>query len=272
MVLIIKQKGDARFGNNVIQLIQAIHVAETYNIQVVRFPFQGFHRNEIRLNGITNPNHKQHPFRKERIVDDFFYPHYYSKRFPELPAMTEQNSRRIALQYLKPIIKYAYNIPFEPDFENSLFVHIRSGDIFSNPTPNNWYTQPPYDYYKLIFSLETDKQIVVLYEDELNPVVKRLKENYPQAKFYSLTFLTTICIFLNAKHVVVGNGTFIPAVLCMNDSYITAYSPNVIPFLNNIWTTEHGKCRHVKLPNYITEWKNTEEQRKFMLTYTGAYI
>jgi len=261
MVLIIQPLG--RFGNNVHQLIQAIHIAETFNINVIRFRFGNFKTDEIRIYGIKNRANRNHPFRQTRIVGNFFYDHENYSSFPGLQPLSSHEYRRIALEYLRPIVLSSQNIPFQPNYDNTLFVHIRSGDIFRGSSPHPNYVQPPIDYYRYVFSIEEGKDIVVLYEDDGNPVVNSLRGIYPNIQFYSLPLYETIHIFMCAKYIVSGFGTFIPSITSMNDVYQRLYHPG------NLETRVPNSIA-IRLPGYIQEWKNTEEQRRFMITYTGA--
>lgn len=260
MVLIVQPLG--RFGNNVIQLIHAIHIAETFHIPAVRFRFGGFQTNEIRIHDLRIRANRNHPLRRQRIVHNFFYEHQNLAIFPGLSNLSPHDRLRIAQQYLKPILSCSSELPFLPDFETTLFVHIRSGDLFRNHSPHSSYIQPPLDYYTYIFSRECDKNVVVLYEDDGNPVVNALKVSNPTYAFYSLPIEETFYIFLHAKYIVMGYGTFVPGILCMNDSYHTLYCPG--NFQAGV-----PNCISVPLPDYIQKWENTEEQRSFMLTYNG---
>jgi hypothetical protein len=186
--------------------------------------------------------------------------------------LTPQISRRIGIQYLRQIVQNSSKLPFKPEFNNTLFVHIRSGDIFDFPPSHSGYIQPPYDYYRFIFSMETDKRIVVLYEDDKNPVVNALQQNYPNILFYSLPILETIYVFLNAKYIVLGNGTFIPAILCMNNVCKKIYNTDIIFYSKSIWDKTCENSCFVHLPKYINKWENTTEQREFMITYKGAHL
>lgn len=261
MVLIVKPY--QRFGNNILQMIHAIHIAETFGIRVIRFNFDHFTTNVL----YVNSNTKSSLYKDVRIVDKFYYETNNLRLFPGLLPMTETDRNRIACTYLKPILKHVQPSSFLPDYENTLFVHIRSGDVFSEKI-HAAYIQPPVDYYRLIFSLEKSKQIVVIYEDEKNPVVNVLREQYPHILFYTLPLLETISVFLHAKYAAIGFGTFIPSILSMNMNCEKVYSMKKycpIPWKNS-------KCVYVRLPRYLTSWVNTEENRTAMVTYKGARV
>lgn len=265
MVLVVQPLG--RFGNNVIQLIHAIHIAETYNINIVRFhKFPQFTTNEVRLNRITNRANKDHPLRKIRVQGHFFYEYKNLADFAGLQPSSQANNNRIALEYIRPILRLSSDLPFQPDFDNTLFIHIRSGDLFRGGGSHGAYAQPPLDYYTRILSLEKEKTVVVLYEDTGNPVVQALQVAFPHIQLYSLPLYETIYVFVHAKYVVSGVGSFIPMILSMNGVYTKLYLPD----LNNTGLTNTDKCTYIRVPNYITVWQNTAEQRNLMLSYVGA--
>ena len=66
-----------------------------------------------------------------------------------------------------------------PDSKNKMYdfgMHIRGGDIFSN-SAHKLYVQPPLSYYTGIICDNKDKNIIVVSQDNKNPVVAALKKN-----------------------------------------------------------------------------------------------
>jgi len=235
-----------RFGNNVQQFINAIAIAEHKNIPIVKYRFPNFSNNTLRIQYDTKRD-----LNYSKLSDTFY----------NIPDPLEfKEKQRIARKYLLPILKY-YKLPtrFEDYYTSALFVHIRSGDLFKNKVVHPDYTQPPLAYYTKIFSMEQDRKILVFYEDDANPVVNALKKLYPSAEFYSVPLVVLITIFMNAQHIVNNVGTLIQSIVCFNTNVKKIYSTSkIIP----------NKTILIDLPNYIRIWKNTEEQRSMMLTYT----
>ena len=48
----------------------------------------------------------------------------------------------------------------------NLYIHIRSGDIFSQNGGHPYYVQPPLDYYKNIITAKKWNKIFIIYEDD----------------------------------------------------------------------------------------------------------
>ena len=115
-----------RFGNNVVQFINAIYIAKQKSTPCIKYSFLQF--NNSRLDLPTNN------INRIKISDSFFNSDI---------SLSFEEKQQIALQYLLPILKYSKTVTgFEAHYSNALFVHIRSGDIFQeNPHPG--YTQPP---------------------------------------------------------------------------------------------------------------------------------
>lgn len=110
-----------------------------------------------------------------------------------------------------------------------------------------------------------EKKRNVFYEDDKNPVVNELKRLYPEAIFASVSVEKIIGIFMNAQYIISGNGTFINGVIFFYSMLKVHYCPAARP-------SRSGCNVGVGLPNYITCWQNTEEQRKFMLEYNSTIL
>ena len=240
-----------RFGNNVQQIINAIYTAEEKHITIIKYSLPQFKNFTINL--------KFEDTNSIKIHDTFFRIDY---------ELSYKDKQRIAIQYLLPILIYS-RLPtgFEDHYSSALFVHIRSGDIFINKGESK-YTQPPLDYYITIFSKEKSRQFIILYEDDKNPVVNALKSLYPTAIFKCVRLDILITIFMNAQHIVNSVGTLIKGISYFNTTIKTFYS--TINY--HIKKDDISNMTIVSLPNYITNWENTENQRKIMIDYKGTVI
>jgi hypothetical protein len=234
-----------RFGNNVQQLLHAIHVAKTQGHSKIRFLFPGFGKQELVL-GPRIPGEKT-------VTSTCF-------SFPTEAEYPTWSQCKDYAALVKPLV-----LREPPSFTNEqlsqdLFVHIRGGDVFG-PSPHNLYVQPPLAYYLAIFSKHVNLRVHLICEDIRNPVVGALeKRGYP---VYLLPLKQTIAVFLHAAHIVAGFGTFVPALSLLGNPTC-------------LYVPAHETCRMVSpgairasIPNYIPvgEWRGSEEQRQFMLTY-----
>ena len=117
-------------------------------------------------------------------------------------------------------INYASTILNNYSFKNyndntDLLIHIRSGDIFRFKTAHKKYGQPPLAFYILCINHKKPKSITLVFEDYSNPVI-RLLISYINSincklKLNNINNLKKdVSSILNAKTVVLGNGTFVP--------------------------------------------------------------
>lgn len=180
-----------------------------------------------------------------------------------------KNMRRICKEYVSPHL----NIPRRnPIGDDTVVIHIRSGDVFDKGVVNPaQYTPNPYYFYEYLIS-EFEKAIVVTEPDTFNPIINKLKQN-PKVTVQSSSIEEDFATLMSAKHLAnSGVGTFgVAAALC---------SENITNFwCTNLHLTEHLNWRMLldtdininmlELSNYLSvgEWKNTEEQRKLIMEW-----
>jgi len=182
-----------------------------------------------------------------------------------------KNMRRICRDHISKRIQV-------PDYEqisdDTIVIHIRSGDIFDQiHLDGHQYTPNPLHYYLTL--IETfSRAIIVTEPDNNNPIVEILRQ-HEKVTVQSKSVAEDFATLLAAKHIASsGVGTFcVAAALC---------SKNIENFYcTDLMLTEHlnysmlvGTDVNVsvmELKDYIKtgEWKNTEDQRKFILEYTA---
>ncbi len=182
-----------------------------------------------------------------------------------------QNISRVCKQYIFPNLKVPQK---EVLGEDTIVMHLRSGDnyhrIFNPPT--NYIPNPLIYYLNLIESF--DKCILITEPDRENPIVHELMK-IDKVKIQSSSVVDDFATLMFAKNLALsGVGTFaMAAALCSN------YTKNL--FTTDLLLTEHlnysmlfnsdVNVHLMELKNYLTvfpcSWKNTEEQRKFILEY-----
>lgn len=181
----------------------------------------------------------------------------------------------IAKQYVVPAFKFSIDNSFD---DATLVIHIRSGDIFAHEhNPPHDYVPNPLCYYLSLVE-EYDKVVVVTEPDNYNPIVDilgKIEKVEIQSKSVEEDFST----LMRAKNLASsGTGTFaIAAALC---------SSNIQNFYcTNLYLDEHLnpemlvpiksiRVHMMELKDFIKikEWKNNEEQRKFILEYNNESI
>jgi hypothetical protein len=250
-----------RFGNNIQQLIHAIHVAKHLQSSTINFNFPGFHINRILLGAPRWDEPKlKHTFFK---FDDLQNLHPDCKTLSELSFKT---IRSYAMTYIYPLLRYrpdGFKI-MKLDPKTTLCIHVRSGDIFRDK-PHPGYMPPPLDFYKKCIQSQKWESILVLYQDDRNPVVQALRKEYPAAFFSSLSLEKTINLLLEAENIVGSIGSFVPSILLFNTTYKLFMPDYAVKGIERILCPE--KCKVIALPNYVEPWENSELQRKRILDY-----
>lgn len=183
-----------------------------------------------------------------------------------------KNIGKIAKQYVVPNFKFKIKDPFDDD---TLVIHVRSGDIFAHEhNPPHDYTPNPLQYYLNIIE-EYGKIIVVTEPDEYNPIInelKKIKKVTIQSKSTAEDFST----LLRSKNIATsGTGTFAVAAALCSTNIKNFYCSNLYlnEHLNPEMVISSGiKVYMMELDNYIKHktWKNNEEQRKFILEYNNV--
>ena len=261
--MLIIQSWSGRTGNNILQIIRAIHYAIINSHNSIQFQQHSLlTSNIITLENIENSN-------KSQISDTFFSLKNYNIIDPEPYIMKEYFQK-----YVKPIFKIQTennnnvddNVDDNDLHENSIYVHFRGGDIFSS-NPHKAYVQPPLSYYKNIIK-EYDT-IKLVCEDKKNPCINEILKQ-ENVEYISNTLEKDLSILSNVSNLVIGFGTFGFLLYLMNPYLKNLYIPDF--FVNELPKGDWGNDINVhiiNLPNYIKvgEWKNTIEQRKIMLEY-----
>lgn len=248
MIQITKWQGG--FGNNLIQLINAIKIAEIEKINIVKFPVHDlFTEDNIKLefSGSGNKN-----------LNELFF------KIPEHIAPIEM--KRIFNHYIEPIFKINTTRSRHNFKDNELTVHIRSGDIF-NKNPHSSYIQPPLNYYlKLLEKYDLN----LVFQDYKNPCISSLLLNEGVNNASQPTLHDDLVYLANSKSLAIGHGTFGLAIYIISKELQNLYIPHFsfLDFPFGEWGSDIN-IYTIELKNYIKKgnWKNSYLQRRKMLKY-----
>ena len=246
-----------KIGNFIIMLSNAIKIALFYNYNVIIPNHPYINTTYIVINNDINLNN-------EKIIDPHNF--FYTTKVKNIDIKLFKKNTLKTLEILKSCFALKNEIQLG---DNDLLIHIRSSDIFGdNPHPS--YLTPPLSYYVNIIDKNNFNEIYLIAEDRINPCINRLLQLYPKIKFKIQSLEEDVKLILGAKNVVMGFGTFIPSLLLVSDNIKELYKPS---YMNNDETdmlNKMIKVFNIELSAYkkrMTPWKNTLEQRKFMLTY-----
>lgn len=258
--MIIIEKWSGRLGNNIIQIKNALHLA-LYNNDNVKIPNHYF----------FNTNIIEHTKEKNNTIIKDKYNFYYKERINVDKKIFNINHEKI-----KKILQMIVNITITKNqnikISDTLIIHIRSGDIFSN-NPHSKYIPPPFNYYKDIIEKNNYKNIQIICEDTKNPVVNKLLTIYPYITYKKQSLIEDIKIILQGENVVSSIGTFIPALLYIsnnirniyNISYDDDFFYKFISYKDD--NVNYYTSNYTDYYNKIKLWKNNIEQKNLLLNY-----
>lgn len=236
-----------RLGNNIIQLSNMIHIAIAYKHNIkfnVKINFFDLSIIEKYFNNYDN---------SEIITDKYNF--YYIDKLPFSIEIFEEN-----IEERNKLLKKAFLINHINKLdENDLVIHIRSGDIFrTNPHCN--YVPPPLSYYIREINKYNYEKIYIICEDNVNPVVNQLLKLYKNAIYEKNILEKDIRIILGSTNIMYSIGSFIPQLMLLS---------NNIKFIHNPFNRENNEYNKIVEDYYkiMHPWKNTIEQRKYILTY-----
>jgi hypothetical protein len=248
-----------RLGNHLIQLSNAIHVAE---------------RTKSRL---TIPDHASF---KRRIFDFrgdhastgsksscFFWPHECLGHPIEYDAIRRNVFRRhVVKMFLKRERWWWPSKNSSKVGPETLVINIRSGaDIFrADPPPQSDYMQPPFSFYRRIIEDHGYTDCLIVTEaDRMNPVIdhllkwdKRIRLNFHRS------VIEDIQLVLSARHLVMAHSTFTWCLALMSDRLEVLHQPDSFK-INGVPDID---IHSYHLDGYIEPgtWLASEEQFRMM--------
>jgi hypothetical protein len=159
--------------------------------------------------------------------------------------------------------------------DQTLTIHLRSGDVFrTNPHPG--YGQPPLSFYERIIDSRAWEKLLIIAEDTLNPchegILKYAKERQCEVETKGLELAEATRAICESKHLVASRGTFVPAVvyLTKNEKTIYQFETNidVVPSPSeNVYRTIFDLRGDYSREILASNWRNTRQQRSLMLSY-----
>ena len=182
-----------------------------------------------------------------------------------------RNMRKTCQKHIAPNLKLPQKDTIGDD---TIVMHLRSGDnyhrIFDPPT--NYIPNPLIFYLNLIESY--DKCILITEQDRENPIVHELSK-IDKVQIQSSTVADDFATLMNAENVALsGVGTFAMAAALCSSTIKNLYTTDLLLTEHLNYTMLYNTSVDVnvmELDNYLPvfpcSWKNTEEQRKFIIDY-----
>jgi len=264
-----------RLGNNISQVMNAIHIGLYYNINILLLSHYFFNNTTVVINEtkILDIDKEKHIldintcFYNNEIIDSYFVDNsIYLNNYQINKECFKMNNEKV-IKIIRELFIFKYN-DLKPLNNNDLTIHIRSGDIISSNI-NCSYIIPPLSYYIKIIESGNYDNIYLLCEDTLNPCTNELLKLYPKIQFKINDIVDDIKIVLSSTNIVMSYGSFIPALSNMSDYIQKIYMPSYT-------TNEHYDQIHndkieiikIDLDDYkkkIGNWVNSKKNYDFLL-------
>ncbi|WP_051953387.1 discoidin domain-containing protein [Methylocapsa aurea] len=266
-----------RFGNMLIQYINAILIAEKGGLKYVQLgqhelsdPIAPIHAGSLTFLPSNVPLPEEGAF----LTGAFF-----AAAFTGASA-SEAEKCRVAREIIRPHLLTGLGQIKNNSFQDFLAIHIRSGDLFADGNAvHAGYRQPPLSFYILVIrrllANGTINRVLIVYEDRGNPCVDALEEYLTaegiQFRSQSGTLAEDLSALVDAPHLVFGLGTFGYAVCRLSTRIQTVHyfapSPGVsyesIPGIDKVYSVHDREGSYIK----VGDWHNTAEQRRLMCSY-----
>jgi|GEM_PF-3549175 len=263
------------FGNNFIQLMRVVRVAEALGVRRIyvpdlsqfEVPSAGVNVDAYEFVGYDSPS----AIAEAALLGTFFYKHTFESL---QPSRTPEQEIATTLRQLLVPLRGVQSAPL-----HHVAIHIRSGDLFDRPNPHPRYPQPPLAYYvRVLEELGTrgpSPVVALVFQDKGNPTIDALARHLDtlgiKYEMHSSTLEDDLRVLLSHQTLVFGRGTFGKAVTRLSPHVREVFYPWTDLDFGGI-VRERNLTGHAVTevrPTYtrIGEWKNSPEQRELMLEY-----
>jgi hypothetical protein len=269
-VLFITRKG--RFGNYFIAINNAIIYCEFLGCKKIIIEYNNaiFINSSIfykKYNFTIEPNQTINFMDKNLVILNWTF--FYYNNF----------------KYFRNIIKFSIfkkqflnNLPKIFSHPNDLYIYIRGGDIFKKYKHSIIrYPQPPLCFYMKILDKFKFREVIIISEDKLNPVISQLLLRYSYIKYRKNNLKLDLSYLANSYNIVAGKSSFLITLIKLNEKlkYLWEYdfyqlserylhlhySVYEFPFYYTIYKMNSSKS-YIKI---MSPWLNLPIQRKTMI-------
>ncbi len=286
----------ARFGNLLIQYINAILLAQRTGLKYIRL---GHHsllavKDSFEAHGIRFiPQHDAlssdgYFLRGDFFVSDPFVP--VLMPFLRFTAQDESDFTFVTREIIRKHMLTGVPLVNEVRADDEVTIHLRSGDVFAPfSAVVRGYRQPPLSFYKRVFDHLSSsfgvKRVRLVFEDRGNPCVDALEAWLAkQGITYRVqcgSLADDMSALIDAPHLVFGHGTFGYAACRLSRRIQTVhyFEPELggyyrgISSIDRVFSVYDSRGDYIKAFEYgkpfadEAGWFNTEHDRAMMLSY-----
>jgi len=275
-------KTGANFGNILLCLNKLIFFCEIIGCNEITLQNKAFWfiKNStylkdynITINSIedsqSNYSENQQILNSDTIYYDSFDPFFYFYKIKP----------KIRIHLLNGEIMY--NLPKVNISPNDLYIHIRSGDIFTNYI-HPPYAQPPLCFYysilnNALFQSFNFSKIFLLATDNNNPIIDKLLSRFKNILYSQNSLEYDISCLINSYNLVSSISSFLNTIIMLNSNLENLWEYNIYQMNEKILQYHYDLFefpysftlyRMEASSNYKTKmyiWKNSNVQRKLMI-------
>jgi hypothetical protein len=281
-----------RFGNSVIQLRNALYLAEKLNVQIIEFaqPHPFFMSN--RVGGYQFVHVDRRP-RRLTIEGSFFM----LDAFHLSIDVTARS--RLFKQYIRPLLTRQVSDADPRVNSEDLVLHFRAGDVFRQSKPPNPdygqpplsfylanYGQPPLSFYLAVVEREKPGRVWLVFEDRGNPCVdaveSALRERGIEVMLQSASLADDLRLLLSARRLVASRGSFVHMIAHLSVRLRKVYffepmyffddmEDRVLPELG-VEVVKVSDAQGEFKAKVLRQWSGLSEQRALILSYPGEKL
>jgi len=261
--------GYGYLGNTIQALSNAYYLALRFNKSIIYPKHPLLYDTNIGVNLIPGQDDSN------LFFNDLFFFEGDGKQYDFNVPHLNYCRKQICEKNIRPLLKLS---PTGQELDdNTLVIHIRTGDIF---TPNNPYgimTPNPMAYYDYL--CKQYAKIIVVCQDRMNPVINKLEEYKNVIIFESSNIMESFDLLLNAKNLATsGVSTFGYAAALCSEKIQKLHATNITASGQLNYEMLIGKIDvelfEIDLVNYIPEnsWSARPEQIEKILSYTQPHL
>ena len=236
---------------------------------------------EINNNNYFNNNFENNNYQNNYVID-MEKPGYYTK-YNQNFTFTNSNSFpnlfmlffNLKIENRFSVIKAEIlkNLPKVKVKLNDLYIHIRSGDIFSkeasSPSFAPSYAQLPLCFYTKIIEQNKFNKIYIISEDKLNPIIDILLTKYKNIIYNNNSLETDISYLIYAYNIVGSISSFITSIIKLNDNLKKFWEYDIYQMEHKLYHLHHSLYDYPR--NYtIYRMEPSEEYKKEMYIWTKS--
>lgn len=205
--------------------------------------------------------------REESFISEYFFWNG-NKKVPNIS--TNKIYKDIQMVCQKYIIQNL-DVPKIIVPNDTLVIHLRSGDVFKKGLVHKDYVPNPFIYYERLISL-FNRVIIVTEGDNNNPILRKISKN-PKVEIQSSTIKEDFSTLLSAQNLASsGVGTFAMSAALCSKNLKNFYSSNIKldRHLNyKMISNKNVNIYICHINNYIKigEWENNPYQRSLIINF-----